>query len=119
MSSTGSLINHIQGDRTKQPEPFVGQPATILRWTDRDAATVVAVSASGKSVTIRQDDAKLISGSTGHESQQYEYTIRAYGVTDEVYTLRKNGSWVRKGSSLNGGGRVALGNRNSYRDPCF
>lgn len=118
MTHTGSLINLVSGN-ARYPEPKVGMGATILMWTDRHAATIVAVSASGKQVTIQEDKATR-TDNLGMTDSGQEYTFEANpDAPKRVYTLRKNGAWVLKGDALNGGQRLAIGHRDHYYDFSF
>lgn len=118
MTNTGSLINHLAGNsRYPQPEPGMG--ATILMWTDRHAATIVAVSPSGKQVTIQEDKATRTDNLGMTDSgQNYTYEPNP-NAPHRVYTLRKNGAWVLKGDPINGGQRIAIGHRDHYYDYSF
>lgn len=118
MTHTGSLINLVSGN-ARYPEPKIGMGATILRWTDRDAATVVAVSASGKQVTVQQDKATR-TDNLGMTDSGQTYTYEAdTNAPKRIYTLRKNGAWVLKGDTLQGGERLAIGRRDTYYDFSF
>jgi hypothetical protein len=41
------------------PWPAVGQGATICHYSDRTACTIIAVSASGKTISLQPDHAEL------------------------------------------------------------
>lgn len=79
----GSVVNMIydQPQGRGGHEPAVGDPATILCWSDRHAATVTAVTRfktgtrAGlvKSITVRPDHAQRIDTNGMSESQEYEY----------------------------------------------
>lgn len=114
---TGSLVNLVTTDG-KQADPKVGDGATICGWTDRHAATIVEVSKSGKAVAVQYDHAKRTDANGMSESQTYEYSANPEG-RKEVYTLRKNGAWVKQGEPLKDGGRISIGARNSYYDFSF
>ena len=114
---TGSFINHLQG-ASKQPEPEVGMGATILMWSDREAATIVSVSKSGKRIEVQRDHAKRTDNNGLSESQTYEFTPNPEGPRI-AYTLRKNGQWVREGESMKGGQRLRVGSRDHYYDFSF
>ncbi len=47
--------------------PFIGGPATIRHYSDRDAATVIAISPSGKTITIQKDKQKLLNAPNSNE----------------------------------------------------
>lgn len=114
----GSLQNMVAaGCRGDRPE--VGMGATILGWTDRHAATVVAVSASGTSVEIQRDRALRTDDNGLSESgQTYEFTPDpdAEVIT---YTLRSNGRWVRRGDEMHKGSVLLIGSRDEYYDFSF
>lgn len=94
--------------------PVVGMPATICMLSDRHPATVIAVSKSGKKVTVRKDNWKVISGSEHDGSAKYEYSEDTTGPTYE-FTLRKDGRW----KEVKGSDRLRLGHRERYYDPSF
>jgi hypothetical protein len=52
------------------------------------------------------------------ESQTYEYTRNENGETI-VFTLRKNGRWVKKGQSMRNGTSLSIGHRSEYYDYSF
>lgn len=110
-TQTGSLINHIMAGETS-PAPKVGDGATELCWTDRHPYTIVAISASGKTVTVRRDVAKRIDSNGMSESQEYEYSRDPNG---SLVKLRqgKDGAWKHKGRYFR------LGEREEYYDHSF
>jgi hypothetical protein len=112
----GSLINAISGSN---PElvPEVGMGATVLYWTDRRAATVIEVSASGRQITVQYDKATRTDNHGMSDAQSYEYEADPNGAT-RVFTKRKNGQWIAKGDSLRGQ-RLGLGYRRHYYDYSF
>ncbi len=121
---TGSLINWLYSSMSgKLPE--VGEAATLLYWTDRNAATVTNVFTVGKSLfaTVQTDHAKVVDGSGQEGSAKYEYSANPNGIT---YTFRFNGKWenVRLNSSTGryiktGGAGLLVGKRDHYYDPHF
>lgn len=115
--NTGSLINKLVTE-SKQPVPEVGMGATICYWTDRNAATVVAVSESGKQVTVQRDKATRKDNNGMSDCQQYEYERDPNGRLS-VFTLRRNGKWVDKGSPMNSGACLSLGRRDEHYDYSF
>jgi hypothetical protein len=102
----GNLMNRI-GEHVLSPAPTVGMGATIFMWSDRHAATVIAVSPSGKTVWLTEDTVTSWENSYGKtfESNPNGRTF--------VARLTKNGTWKSAGNG------VALGNRAAYRDPSF
>jgi hypothetical protein len=113
----GSLINAYSGTKVGLV-PEVGMGATELFWTDRHAATVIEVSASGKSIKVQSDKAIRTDNQGMSDAQSYRYEPNPNGAIS-VYTLRKNGQWVLKGDPLRGGQRLGLGYRRHYHDYSF
>lgn len=106
----GSLVNALSGT-PKDVVPTVGMGATELCWSDRHAYTVIAVSPTGKTVTVQADRATRTDKNGMSESQEYSFEPNPQG---QVYHLRltKKG-WAYKGI------RFALGYRSEYHDFSF
>jgi hypothetical protein len=119
-TETGSLINHVLSS-THGPAPMVGEAATVLHWSDRNPATVVAYDAAKQIVTLREDKATC----TNFEMQDYTYEASETGATYE-FKREKNGSWVQvffnrttgRWIKSKGAGLI-IGRREKYRDPSF
>jgi hypothetical protein len=95
----------------------IGSGATIGIGSDCYAATVVAVSASGRVVTVQGDHAVPTNLNGPSEYQTYEYAQNPSGRVQK-FSLRKNGRWAlvgTKGACY----RLHIGSRRSYRDPSF
>jgi hypothetical protein len=114
----GSLQNLLLGSAVTPREPVVGDAATIIRWTDRVAATVIAVSANGKTVQVQCDHARRIDDNGMSECQQYEYT-RDPGGAIGVFTKRKTGGWVAQGATIKTGSGLLIGHRDHFYDFSF
>jgi hypothetical protein len=97
--------------------PYRDMPATWNAATDAHPCTVIAVSKSGKSITIQDDDYEVVSGSEHDGTAQYTYTRNPKGLIQGA-TRRKNGVFRLKGS-CRGYGCVNLGFRRRYYDPSF
>jgi hypothetical protein len=97
--------------------PEVGMGATICYWTDRHAGTIIAVSASGREVKVQVDKAVAKHKNIFTETQDYEYSPNPEG-SIYTFTLRKNGRYVEKGSSMKGT-KLWVGDRREYYDPSF
>ena len=116
-TQTGSLVNHLMsGSAGAVPE--VGMGCTILLWTDRRPATIVEVNKEKTRIVIQEDDAKRIDKNGMSEVQEWEYTSNPNAYKD-TYTLRKDGSYVRLGSTLKDGTRILIGHREKYHDFSF
>lgn len=124
MSSTGSFINNIMGGQGQaQPTaPEVGMGATRLCWTDRIAGTIIEVhkNKAGKVVELafQEDRAERTDKYGMSDCQSYSYEAWPEGPVSR-YTLRKDGSWVRMGSAIRNGERLAIGIRKHYHDYSF
>lgn len=114
--TTGSFINNLMQD-ANSPAPKVGMGATMLSWTDRDPATIIKVSKSGKKITVQPDKAIRTDSNGMSDSQSYTFERNPNAYTDE-YSLRKNGRWVRVGESQNGSS-LLVGHRSKYYDFSF
>lgn len=128
-SETGSLVNHVLSG-AKRVEPELGMGATLLSWSDRDAATVVDIVRDGngklKRFATTQDEAHVTSGSGHDGSAVYGYVTRADGARswwmpnrkgdgyDQIRHSSATGRWQKVHS-----GRIVLGRRETYRDPSF
>jgi hypothetical protein len=67
----GSLINHLAAPAAG--DFAVGDGVTLCHWTDREAFTVVAVTPSGKTITIQADTATRVDGLGMSDAQTYTY----------------------------------------------
>jgi len=115
---TGSLINHLYSRGTVGRIPKVGDGATILGWTDRYAATVVAVRETAKQVTVtlQEDHARRVDANGMSESQQYEFTPNPQARL-QVFRFAKREDGTLQG--LGDGKKVRLGQRMHYYDFSF
>lgn len=101
----------------------LGTGGSTCCWTDRHAVTLVKI-VSEKEVIVQEANAKIVSGSTQDGSAAYEFSPNLEGGLT-TYTKRRptrrnnNWKWVRKGESVNGGTRLALGEYDEYYDPHF
>lgn len=98
---------------TMQQTPTIGDGATVYRWSDRQAYTVVKVGKNGKTAYIQRDRATLLNGVNSGEPdalvchaggfaahvagrQRYTYEADCNGETIRV-ALRSNGQWRTAG----------------------
>jgi hypothetical protein len=90
----------------------VGTLATGSYWSDCYPFEVIKVSPSGKTITIRCLDTKLISGSDFDGTAEYEYMSNEHAAT---YTVRL----IKRGYRTPCNMRIAFGHARAYRDPHF
>lgn len=97
-------------------EPVVGMGATLSVGSDAYPYTVIEVR-SKTTLVARRDNYRRIDKNGYGGNQEYEFTPNPTA-TPEIFTFRRNGRWIRKGSSMRGS-PLRLGKRNAYSDPHF
>lgn len=123
-TQTASTINHIFSRMTKNaPVAEVGMGATVLMWTDRRAATLIAIE--GNIVTVQEDTVTRTDNNGMSDMQDYVFERNEKGCT---YTFRcgKDGKYVEvrknpetgRWNKVDGCGLI-LGMRNNYYDFSF
>jgi len=111
-TETASVVNWMMSGMTVgAPSPEVGMGCTVLKWTDRQAATIIKVTP--KTLTVQYDHAKRVDKNGMSECQQYEYSRNPEGCT-RVFRLTNRG-WRETG----GGSSLLVGQRNHYHDFSF
>lgn len=116
-TDTGSLVNHLYSGMVSG-EIKVGVGATILKWTDRAAGTIIAVDDKG--FTVQIDHAKRTDSNGMSEAQNYEFTPNPNGVTyrfAKVSRGKTKGAWRENGRKDGYG--VLIGHREKYHDFSF
>lgn len=124
----GSLINHLDAAGViGQPTPVVGMGATILHWSDREAATIVSVEKYRGRVLlgVQRDRAERVDNNGMSECQSYIYHRETSGGV--VYYLQaKNGRWQQVWKNPNTGrwnvhpgAGLKIGERDQYYDYSF
>lgn len=113
----GSLINTLM-ENAHEVTPEVGMGATILLWSDRHAATIVGIERKGKKLLVQRDKAIRTDKLGMSDAQAYTYE-RDEDADTEAFTLRKNGKWVREGTGMKSGTKLAIGYRSEYYDFSF
>lgn len=116
----GSLFNTLYAN-TAKPDVKVGDGATMLGWSDRHAATVVAVryfktgtrkEGQVKEVDVQRDKARRTDTYGMSDSQTYEYT-QDTGASVRTYRVDTKGRF-RQGTA-----GLLVGSRNEYFDHSF
>lgn len=90
-TETGSFTNHILSRSTKgQPDPEVGMGCTLLQWSDRKAATIIAIE--NGIITVQEDHATRTDQNGMSDMQDYDHAPNPDGAT---YNFRfgKSGKW--------------------------
>lgn len=125
----GNLMNRIE-ESGRQPEPYVGQGATILHFSDREAGTVIKVAAAKGNatvITVQTDKATRIDANGMSESQEYRYEGDPAGALT-YFRIEKDGRYaqvhwnpktLRWNKARGGGHGLRLGHRNKYHDFSF
>lgn len=123
-------------DRLKAPACLaVGVGATVLYYSDRRAATVIAISKNGSVVTVQHDKQELVNGADSGEEDAIECSVGGFAAhfdgaqrwrTErdpngcvERYSRRMVGDravWVRVGDSTKNGQRLSIGDRSPHYD---
>lgn len=106
----GAIV-YLYGDNGREaiePRPSVGMAATLCYVTDRVACTVVAVSATRRKITVREDRATRTDANGMSECQSYEYEPDPNG--------REHTFFLRGERYADDGRSVVLGRRRSYHD---
>ena len=116
MTQFGSFQNMIAANAATRVQPTVGMPATIVLWTDREPATVVYVSPSGKTVRVRECHARRTDSNGMSDDQSYHFEENLAGRLRE-FRLCKAG-WRAVGSGGKGAA-LRLGTREKYHDFSF
>lgn len=106
---TASLFNALMSN-PHQPEPKVGDGATITRWTDRTAGTIIKITKC--TIVVREDKAERTDKNGMSEVQEYAYTADPEG---RVYTFRK----TKRGWRCVEGHGLGIGYRKAYHDYTF
>lgn len=110
---TGSFTNHLLSGTVGGPVPKVGMGCTILWYTDRSPATIIAVSPSGKTVTVQEDKSTREDTNGMSESQNYTYERDPEGTIRVFRFSRVRHVWNSDGL------RLRIGDRNKYHDYGF
>jgi len=92
--------------------PEVGTGATIVYAADSHAATVVAVSDNGKTVTVQRDSVRPTPGAAAYSNLWETKPDPAGAMT--TFTLRRNGRYVQQGQSMKHGLVAMIGTRREY-----
>lgn len=118
---TGSLVNHIYSRSSLVPE--IGMGATLLHWSDRDAATVIAWN--GKLLTVQQDKAIRHKDNIGmREDQRYDYErdpdgqIHHFKLTPKGWMKVWFNPDTQRWNTVGKGG-IVVGRRETYYDYSF
>lgn len=132
-TETASVINNLYSRGViGEPAPKVGMGVTLLGWTDRYPGTIVSVvelvsKRWSYEIEIRDDDYKVVSGSTMDGSAVYEFSPNPNGSKSVYRKNRGTGFWslMRKNPDsgkmvmAKSGKGLRIGERDAYYDPSF
>jgi hypothetical protein len=97
----------------------VGMGATKSVGSDSYPYTIIKVTSNGNEIHAQRDNSTPTEDSEYYGTQSYTY-IQDPNSEVEIFTLRKNGYFVKKGRPLNHyWDSLSLGIRRYYRDPSF
>lgn len=96
----------------------IGTGATRYGYTGHHPYTVIAVSKSGRILTLQEDTATRTDTNGMSECQSYTFASNKDGAVVQV-SLRKNGTYVEVGKSGKGATTYAIGQRRKYHDFSF
>ena len=118
----GSLVNMIMDNQ--MIEPKVGDPATLLSWSDRRPATVVSWDVDKGIVGVQDDDYVRTDKNGFSEDQTYEYTqntnnpISHYKLTKKGWKACFKNPQTGRWNTRDYGG-LFIGRREKYYDFSF
>ncbi len=98
--------------------PTVGTAVTLSWWSDSDPGTIIAVSESGKRITVQEDIAKRADDNGMSDCQTWEYERNPEGCI-WVFSQRKNGRWYVVGQEMHSTPVCHIGSRRKYYDFSF
>jgi hypothetical protein len=105
-TETGSLQNHLYSRMiVGAPEPTPGTGATVLHWTDREAATVQSFDPKLDVVVVTLDRAARTDSNGMSEEQTYSFERDPDG---QVYVFKRDRQGMWREARLNGKGRVTF-----------
>lgn len=93
--------------------PDVGMGVTILHYSDREPATIIEMSATGKRMVVQLDNYERTDKNGMSSDQTYTYSPNLYGLKIKV-ALTKKGWCVSNSTSY-----VFIGTRRRYYDYSF
>lgn len=97
----------------------VGMGASKSVGSDSYPYTVIKIQSNGNEIHAQRDISTPTEDSEYYGNQSYTYTPDPESDI-EIFTLRKNGYFVKKGKPLNYyWDSICLGTRRYYRDPSF
>lgn len=87
LKDTGSIMNYFMGNNNTQP--VVGNGATILSYSDRNACEVISISDDGKTILLEWYDAIRSDKNGMSEDQNYDYMLNG----NQFKIVWKYGAW--------------------------
>lgn len=92
----GGFYNQVMGNNTTIPK--VGEGATILHYSDRDAYEVIEVSKDGNACVIRKMDTTFVG--SGYGDEQYTYHSNENNYTRNIEWNEKKQCWGEVGTKV-------------------
>ena len=128
-----SMVNEVMTvQKSDNSNLYVGLAGTMFVGSDRYAVVITEVI-SQKEVRVADMETIDYSSNIMIDENTREYIAprnmikyarvnderTAFQATGDIYKLRKNGRWIRKGHDLWETGAVHFGHADEYRDPSF
>lgn len=109
---------YMNNTATQQKPIQVGDGATLCYWSDRHAGTIIAVSPSGKRISVQRDIATRVDSNGMSGNQEYTFLPNPASHIYE-FTMRKNGYFVQVGEDMKNGTICHTTGRYEYYDFSF
>lgn len=97
--------------QTKTGFVEIGMGATQVLYSDSHAYTIIAISKSGKTITVQKDKAKRADKNGASDCQTYEFEPDPQGQTRTIRQTKNGWNWK--------GERFLVGIRQEYYDYTF
>lgn len=104
----------------EEKEYKVGDPCTIIYYSDRKAATIIDISKDGKVITVQEDKSIRTDKNGMSEDQYYIYERNLNGSIHTFKRTRKDKNvYTSNGLYYDWGTKLGFGYRRTYFDYSF
>lgn len=112
-------MSNVEKNANGIPVLNVGDGVTMNIGSDRYPATVIAVSKSGRKVTVQHDTATATEDSNYYGDQSYTYEANPNGRIAEFSYRTSAKGFVQKGEAISYYATCLSQGRRRYSDPSF